>query len=296
MQTTRRRFSPEKTAMAAASALLFLGILSAGGCSAREQVDPQIFTWQGKLLSPGTVRVRNLNGPIEVLPATDSIVKVTASARWHTGDPKKDVNFQVASRGNEITICANWGTGYCLPDGKYTSSPSFFSKFFRRGTDASVTFTVYVPARIEVDAVTVNGSVTVTATAPVRAKTVNGSIKVATAVGPVDAETINGSVDARMTTLSGTGAVRAKTVNGSASAYVPESLDATYDIQVVNGRIGGDFGVVAAGNEQRGRHATGSLGAGGRRVEVHTINGRAELWALKADGTLLDAATPRPSR
>src|ERR1019366_8144905 len=234
-----------KAVRVTAFGLLALAALSSGACfnvsSGAEQVDPAAFSWNAPVSAPATVFVRNMNGTVEVQPATGGNVSVTAAVRWRRGDPKRDLKFETVQGPDGPTICALWGGGTCSASGYHSSGSGLSSKLFGRSTDANVTFTVFVPAGVKVDAFTVNGSIGVAATAPVKARSVNGTIKVATSVGPVDAETVNGSVDVRMTTLGGDGPVRARSVNGSASAYLPEKFDGAVELSTVLGGLTCDF-------------------------------------------------------
>ena len=221
-------------------------------------------------------------------PATGGTLEVTAETRWRRGDPKRDLHFVAESNGNDVLICALWGRGNCSKENYKASRSGGFPMggFFRKGTDASVCFTVYVPAGLKVNVVTVNGGVNVTAAAPVYARTVNGNIKIGTAVGPVDAETVNGSVDARMTTLGADGAVRAGTINGTAVAFLPETFDANVNVETVNGSAASEFTFASVGEGTKRNHLRGVLGAGGRSVSVGSVNGSAFLRRLNADGTV----------
>ncbi|HVT39265.1 MAG TPA: DUF4097 family beta strand repeat-containing protein [Gemmatimonadaceae bacterium] len=286
-----------ETARIVGFGLLAIATLSAATCnhSGPEQYDPQIFAWTGELRSPALVNVRSINGAIDLKPSTDDTLRVTASARWHRGNPKTDLKFDIATEGSNVTICVLWNRRPCSAAQGGTRSSFWTHLGQTRSTDANVTLTVYVPARVKVDARTINGDVNVAATAPVKAKTLNGTIRVATAIGPVDAETMNGSIDIRMTTLGEDGPVRAITVNGSASAYLPESLDAMVSLSSINGRIGSDYSVSVQGVSTPAKRLAGPVGAGGREVKVSTVNGSAWLHRLHADGTIAEAAaTARP--
>lgn len=278
----------ESAARVAAFGLLAVAALSSLGCinvsSGAEKVDPAAFTWNAPVSAPATVFVRSMNGPVEVKPATDGNVSVTAAVRWRRGDPKRDLRFEAVPGANGPTICALWGGGTCNASRYHSSGSGLPSRLFGHGTDASVTFTVFVPTGVKVDIVTVNGSIGVAATAPVTARTVNGTIKIATAVGPVDAETVNGNVDVRMTTLGADGPVRARSVNGSASAYLPEKFDGAVELSTVLGGITSDFagGALSDGNKK----FVATLGSGGRVIDVGTVTGSAALHKLKADGTV----------
>jgi hypothetical protein len=300
VSTMRRRPSGIEAVRIVGFGLLALATLSAAACGSMgpERSDPALFTWSGELKAPAAVRIQNTNGSIEVKPSEDDTVRVTAGARWHRGNPKTDLHFQVASAGSDVTICVLWSAGTCT-DTESAGRHDFwkvFSKMFRggRGTDANVTLTVFVPARVKVSASTLNGNVYVTATAPVKARTLNGNIKVATAIGPVDAETLNGGVDVRMTTLGDDGPVRAITVNGTATAYLPEKFDALVSISAANGRMGSDYAIATETASTASKRLSGTIGAGGRAVTVSTSNGTAWLHKLNADGTVAARVEAKP--
>ena len=242
-----------------------------------EQVDANAFSWNAPVDAGKTIKIRNLNGSVEVRPADGGNVKVTASVKWHRGDPKKDLKFDASSTPTGPMICAIWGTGSCSETG-YNSK----TKWGGGNTDAEVAFIVWAPTGVKVDAFTLNGAVTVTATAPVTARTMNGEIKVATSVGPVDAETVNGSVDVRMTTLGGDGPVRARTVNGSAAAYLPEKFDGKIALSATLGEVSSDY--PSPDLQKSSKNLTETLGAGGRLIDVGTITGSASLHKLNAKG------------
>lgn len=262
------------------AALLLLGACHSQGA---EQHDPNVFSWSGSVPAAGSVHVRSLNGPIEVKPSRDSAVHVTVGARWRRGNPKRDLQFQVASAGNTVTVCVIWGKGACTDQSYTMKNPSLFKLGnSNSGTDATAIITVEVPARVRVDAFTANGDINITATAPVHVINVNGNVTVATAVGPVDALTVNGNVDVRMTTLGDTGTVRAETVSGSAVAYLPATIDGDFTLKVMNGRLTNDFGAALDANA---KSQTGTLGKGGRTITVKALTGSASLRRLNADGT-----------
>ena len=278
----------EKAVRVTASGLLAVIAISAGACyagSGPEKVDPAAFSWNAPVSPPATVYVRNTNGSVEVKPATDGNVRVTAAVRWKRGDPKRDLRFETVNGANSVTICALWGGGTCSSSGYQASSRGLASKLLGRETDANVAFTVYLPTSVKIDAYTVNGSIGVAATAPVMARTINGTIKVATSVGPVDAETVNGNVDIRMTTLGADGPVRAHSVNGSVSAYLPEKFDGTVEMSTVLGRLTSDFSGGVLPIEEKKFSA--ALGTGGRKVDIGTVTGEAALHKLNANGVVV---------
>ncbi len=283
----------ERVIKAGFFAALALGVLAAGACheSGPRQTNTAAWEWRGQLAAPGQVNIRNTMGTINVEPSADDQVHVIAATEWSKGDWRKDLDFEVVSTGNTVTICAVWSRGKCSADD--------YNSRVRRGSshsDVRAMLTVQVPAGVRVDAWTVSGDVAVRAAAPVKARTIDGDIKVGTSVGPVDAETVNGDVDIRMTTLADLGPVRAVTKNGDVAAWVPEITDGRIEAATMNGRIGSDFGGLdEAGAGDRRSFAT-SVGTGAREYAVQTLNGSAWLRLINADGSVAGGGSTTSNR
>ena len=278
---------------------LALGAVALGsltGCirssSGPRKTDPNAFTWSGPLAAPGVVQVRNTNGSITVEPSADNSVHVLAATSWTRGDPTRDVKFEVVPTGGTLTICAIWNNGGCSPTDYSSGKQKRGIQFgWSSKSDASVAFTVQVPAGVKVDAMTIAGAVNVRASAPVKARTIDGNVKVGTSVGPVDAETMNGDVDIRMTTLGEAGDVRAVTKNGTAVAWVPDITDGRVSASTLNGELGTDFGGPTGETIGRMREFKTTLGVGARSYEIQTLNGSAWLRLINADGSVGSASS-----
>lgn len=134
-----------------------------------------------------------------------------------------------------------------------------------------------MPKGVKVGSWTVNGGVSVDGvTSEVRASTVNGSVDATSAGGPVEASTVNGSVHATMGRLDGDQDLIFSTVNGSVVAEFAGDIDADIDLSTVNGRFQTDWPVTITGRIDP-RHLRATLGKGGRRIRLSTINGNVEL-------------------
>ena len=250
------------------------------------------FSWSRDLAAGGTLRIRNTNGTIKVVPAANGhTAAVRAATHWRRGDPERDLKFVAVSEANDATICVHWGTGTCTAT-EYTnhSTRGFLGLFPGRGTDARVDFTVEVPPGTQVDLSTMNGELTVSAQSPEVARTLNGAIHVATAIGPVTAVTLNGTVDVRMTTIGGAGDLRAETTNGDASLYVPTTVDGAVSMSTVNGELTSWFPLTTPASSKK--HLEGVLRAGTRAIVVHSVNGSVTLGALDAQGKILSQQAP----
>jgi hypothetical protein len=258
-----------------------------------EHANANAFNWSRDLAGGGTLRIRNTNGSVTVVPsANGKTARVRAATHWRRGDPERDLKFVAVSEGNDATICAHWGDGTCSAIA-YTNTRKggFLGWFFkRRSTDARVDFTVEAPPGTRIDVSSVNGALEVTAQSPVLAHTVNGGIRVATAIGPVEATTVNGDVDVRMTTIGGGGDVRAESTNGDVAAYVPQAVDGKVSVRTVNGDVATWFPLAAQGTSKR--RFDGVLGAGSRNVVVKSVNGGVTLGALDALGRIVNQRAP----
>ena len=74
----------------------------------------------------------------------------------------------------------------------------------------------------------------------------------------------------------GTGDLEYSTVNGSIEIEVPANLDADLDMRTVNGSLTADFPITVQGRVNP-RRMRATIGKGGRRLRLETVNGSVEL-------------------
>jgi hypothetical protein len=263
------------------AALAFASLVPAlaSGQDRRESTSDD-FHWTGQLGAGRWLVVKNLNGSIRVEPATGDKAEVLGEKHWRRGDPD-DVQFKVVKFGRNdenILICALWGDDDdCDAEGRGGRG---HGRGHHNSGDVSVEFTVKLPAGVKVDVSTVNGGVEVDgARAEVAAHTVNGTVETTTSVGPVNAGTVNGDVDVRIDRLTGDDDLEFNTVNGSVTVTLPADFNGEVNMTTVNGRFRTDFPVTANGVIDP-RHLRATIGKGGRRLSVHTVNGSLELRKL----------------
>lgn len=278
-----------RTNFVAALALL----LAAPSLGAQQQYgrDSDTWRWDGRVDSGHWMSVFNMNGSVTFAPSTDNMVHVVAE-KMSNGREMDDIHYQVVQAGGNVTICAIWNNSARCEDG---GTESLRRNNTNNDNHSSVRITVMVPRAVKVGAHSVNGSVSVSdvgtevragtvnggvtvrnASGPVRATTVNGGVRVNTSAGPVTAETVNGDVDARMASLQGDDDMSFKTVNGSVSIYVPARFDAKFRFDTVHGGIDSDFPMTLSGRWGP-RHASGTIGNGGRDLRASSVNGSIEL-------------------
>jgi DUF4097 and DUF4098 domain-containing protein YvlB len=172
-----------------------------------------------------------------------------------------------------VTICAvyppvNGRENECLPGGGGRNNT--------RDNDVAVDFTVRLPDGVNLGAHSVNGDVTVRdVSGEVHASTVNGDVDVSTR-GIAEASTVNGSIRASLGRADWTGTMSFSTVNGGITLDVPGSLAADIEAKTVNGSIDTDFPITVRGRFGS-RTLRGTIGGGGRDLEIETVNGSIRL-------------------
>jgi hypothetical protein len=269
------RFTTRRMALAALTSVV-AGSAGLASVAAAQQRSDRYFSWDGRITSGKWLYVRDLNGSIRVERATGDRAEVTAVKRSRRGNPE-DVRIEtrrIGSDDGDVIICAFWTENASCDEDGYRSHGDNNRR--DHDNDTSVEFTVKLPAGVRLNVSTVNGGVTVAgATSEVRASTVNGRVSAASSGGPVNASTVNGDIDVRMREL-GTGDLEYSTVNGSIEIEVPANLDADLDMRTVNGSLSADFPITLQGRVNP-RRMRATIGKGGRRIRLETVNGSVEL-------------------
>jgi len=272
------RLGLRRTRIVALTAVAATSVAFSSVAVAQQRASERDFSWDGRVTSGRWLYVRNLNGSIRVERATGDRAEVTAVKRWRRGNPE-DVRIETRRIGGDdgdAIICAFWNENASCDEDGYRSRGDNNWRGRNDNNDTSVEFTVRLPAGVRLGVSTVNGGVTVSgATSEVRASTVNGRVSAVSTGGPVNASTVNGDIDVRMREL-GTGDLEYSTVNGSIEIEVPANLDADIDMRTVNGSLSADFPITLQGRVNP-RRMRATIGKGGRRLRLETVNGSVEL-------------------
>ena len=230
------------------------------------------FRWTGRLAAGQTLEIRGVNGEVRVEAATGSEAQVVATKTGRRSDPA-DVEIAVVPHDGGVTICAvyppvNGRENECRPGGGGRNNT--------RNNDVKVEWTVRLPDGVNLGAHSVNGDVTVRdVSGTVRASTVNGDVDVSTR-GVAQATTVNGSIRASLGKADWSGEMSFTTVNGGITLEVPGDLSATIEAKTVNGSIETDFPITVQGRFGS-RTLRGTIGSGGRDLELETVNGSIRL-------------------
>jgi hypothetical protein len=145
--------------------------------------------------------------------------------------------------------------------------------YYRRHVSWSVSYEIYVPRKIDLDAETHNGGISAEGIeGRIDFHAVNGGIALRDMAGDVRAETTNGGVTAMLSGAKWTGAgLELETTNGGVTLDIPRGFNAQLETGTVNGGINIDFPITVQGS--LGRRIRTTLGSGGPLVRATTTNG-----------------------
>lgn len=232
------------------------------------------FRWSGRLKAGQTVEIKGVNGSIEASPSAGGEVVVQAEKRARRDDPA-EVEIKIVEHAAGVTICAVY------PRSRWSlransCEPGEQGSLGADRNDVEVEFTVRVPDGVHFAGRTVNGGITAEGLGgDVLANTVNGSVR-ASGRGVVRGETVNGSLHARLGRADWTGDLSYSTVNGSITVELPEDANAEVSASTVNGGIEADFPLSIKG-KWGPKSARGTIGSGGRSLDLETVNGAIRL-------------------
>jgi hypothetical protein len=227
------------------------------------------FRWQGTVVAGNTLEIKGVNGTISATGGAGQ-AEVVAEKQARRSDPDS-VRIQVVEHGGGITICAVYPT----PDNADRPNecgPGDEGHIQVRDNDVTVKFTVRVPGSVRFVGRTVNGNVEAERIdGPVVLHTVNGSATFSTS-SYGEAATVNGSIRGDLGRADWTDTLKFDTVNGSIKLSLPAGLSTDVRARTVNGDITTDFPLTVVGRFSR-KQLDGSIGGGGRTLEMHTVNG-----------------------
>jgi hypothetical protein len=253
------------------SRLLLLFAIVLGFCSlSRAQQSGDTFHWSGKLAANQLLQIKNMNGAIDADGTTGDSIDVSAVK---SGRDRDQVRVEVVQTGEGVTICAVYPGGSCTGDGSSHSHGDI---------KAEVDFTVKVPRNLRFNATNVNGHIKAEELGrPAKVTTVNGGIDVSSASW-VSASSVNGSVKVAMGSADWDGKLKISSVNGSVTLEMPVDTNAEVHFSSVNGNLDSDFPLNVRGMSFGPKNLHGTIGNGGRELDVSTVNGSLHIRKGKA--------------
>jgi hypothetical protein len=143
----------------------------------------------------------------------------------------------------------------------------------RRYENWSVSYEIWVPRKMDLDAETQNGGIQVDGVeGRMTLRGVNGGIQLRDVAGDIRAATTNGGASAILSGASWRGVgLDLETTNGGVTLELPRNYNAELETGTVNGGLNIDFPITGSGFVSR-RIRT-KLGTGGPRIRAITTNG-----------------------
>lgn len=231
------------------------------------------FQWSGRIASGRAIEIKGVNGAINAVAASGDEARVSATKRGRRSDPS-DVRIEVVEHAGGVTICAVYPTRAGRPAND--CQPGSGGRSNVENNDVQVEWTVQVPRGVNFVGRTVNGAVEGDRLpANAEGRTVNGSVRLG-AAGIARASTVNGSVDVSMGSSNWSNQLEFETVNGSLTIRFAGDLNAAVSARTVNGDIETDFPLEVRGRFNA-RNMSGTVGSGGRELDLKTVNGRIRL-------------------
>ena len=231
------------------------------------------FQWHGAIRQGATLEVKGVNGDVVATVASGPEAAVTAQRTGRRSDPG-EVRLEVVEHAGGVTICAVYPSRDAARPNE--CRPGTEGRMNVQNNDVTVRFAVQVPAGVRFAGRTVNGEAEAQGLqGPVTLATVNGSTTFSTS-SYGEASTVNGSIRGAMGASGWNDALSFRTVNGSITLELPADLSADVRASTVNGEISTDFPLSVTGRVSR-RHVAGTIGAGGRRLDLDTVNGSVRL-------------------
>lgn len=247
-----------------AGSMVALAIITAGNGQAQD------FSWSGNIAAGNIIEIKGVNGNIRAVAASGSEVRVTATK---DGRDRDELTFEVVEHRDGVTICAVYPDRGRRPN---ECAPGDEGRMNTEDTRAEADFEVEVPAGVRFIGKTVNGDVSARGlAADAWASTVNGDVSVATQ-GWAEGSTVNGDVRVTAGRADWQGSADFSTVNGSIEITLPAEFNAEVEASTVNGDFYSDFPLTIKGRFGP-RKLRGTIGEGGRRLDLSTVNGSIRL-------------------
>ena len=213
------------------------------------------------LAAGGSVALENINGDVSIEIWERNEVRVYAVKSASSPELLDELEVRVDNDKNQVRI----DTHYPSMNGS--------DHGHRRFTKVEYTLTVPRTAMLE-EIELVNGNLMVVGIeGGIDAETVNGNIVVRDCAGSANLGTVNGGIEAHVDRLSFDDKLDMESVNGQLDLYLASSLDADLSADTVNGSLKNDFGIEVRKGKYVGSDFHGSVGGGGARVSLETVNG-----------------------
>jgi len=260
LQSRARRVS-----VAAAVALPLLLTLSAG-CDVvtanLKHTEKAEWRKTYELAPGGRIEISNVNGKVQVEPATGNVVEIVAEKMGRGASPESAKaaldKIEIREEASKESVKVSTRLG---------QASGWFG-----GGGSQVQYKVRVPAGLEGRYTTVNGGVELTRlNGRIYAEATNGGVVAREISGTLDASTTNGGVEVDLARVDAGGA-KLRCTNGGIELRLPADAKVTVSASITNGGI--DAGSLPLEKtESTRRRLEGKLNGGGPLIRLEGTNG-----------------------
>ena len=217
------------------------------------------------LAAGGSVALDNINGDVSIEVWERNEVRVYAVKSASSPELLDELEIRVDADKNQVRIDTHY--------------PSMSGSDHGHHRFTKVEYTLTVPRTAMLDEIDlVNGNLTVVGVeGGVDADTVNGNIMVRDCAGSTDLGTVNGGIEAHIDRLASGDKLDMESVNGRLDLYLASSIGADLRAESVNGSLKNDFGIDVRKGKYVGSDFQGSVGGGGAKVSLETVNGSIDV-------------------
>jgi DUF4097 and DUF4098 domain-containing protein YvlB len=210
--------------------------------------------------SQPTLGLKNVNGDVVLEGWDENRIEVTAVKYASSKERLEDVEITFHMDDDRLRIEVD-------PDGG--------DRWPSRHGSVGVDFEIHAPRGTKVDAIeVVNGGVKIRGIeGDVDVSSVNGGVSGEDLGGDVDLATVNGGVS--LVAGGGADSIRLHSVNGGVLLVLPKKFDARIQAGTVHGTIRADG--EADATSFTGTSMSATLGKGGMKVDLNTVNGSIEI-------------------
>jgi len=220
-------------------------------------------------LSPGgVVSLENINGDVTIEVWDRDEIRVYAVKTASSPELLDALKVEIEANADAVRIETDYPSSRDLHDEGRDHDT-------RERRHMKVEYTLTVPRFAVIDDVDlVNGNLLVVGVlGGADAETVNGNIVVRDGEGATSLATVNGGIELYLDRIADSGQVELETVNGTIDLYLSPSIGADIRAESVNGTLSNDLGLTVSKGKYVGSSFKGSIGGGGTRVDLETVNG-----------------------
>lgn len=224
---------------------------------------------QSFALSPGgSVSLENINGDVTIEVWDRDEVRVHAVKTASSPELLDLLKVEIDATSDAVRIETDYPSSRDLRDEGHDHDA-------RERRHMKVEYTLTVPRFAVIDDVDlVNGNLLVVGVqGGAEAETVNGNIVIRESEGAMALATVNGGIELYLDRLAASEQAELETVNGSIDLYLGSSIGADIRAESVNGTLSNDLGMAVSKGKYVGSSFKGSVGGGGARVDLETVNG-----------------------